>query len=95
MTNRKMTRHLRKQRLLKRRGGECQVCGYQKSPSALEFHHRDERRKCFNVSGNNLHKPWDLLVREADKCDVLCSVCHKEHHDRTGWVHENGNKTPR
>ena len=57
----------------------CRECGYNKSPYALEFHHRDRNSKCNNVS--NIRKSsWaqlDNIVKEVKKCDILCSNCHK------------------
>tara|TARA_R110001592_G_scaffold125056_1_gene334288 strand:+ start:47 stop:490 length:444 start_codon:yes stop_codon:yes gene_type:complete len=57
----------------------CQKCGYNESPYALEFHHRDRHNKSNNVS--NIRKSsWtqlDNIVKEVKKCDILCSNCHK------------------
>lgn len=85
-----------KQELLNKRGGKCSSCGYSKSPSALCFHHRNPNEKEFNISGTRLtaiHRK--LLELEADKCDVYCLNCHAELHDKEGWVHEDGKRTPR
>lgn len=85
-----------KTELLKRRGGRCAICEYQKSYSALCFHHRNPESKEFNISGTNLTKlARARLELEADKCDVYCLNCHSELHDREGWVHEDGKKTPK
>ena len=57
----------------------CRECGYKKSPYALEFHHRDRRLKIKNVS-NFRKSSWtqlDNIVKEVQKCDILCSNCHK------------------
>jgi len=57
----------------------CRECGYKKSPYALEFHHRDRRLKIKNVS-NFRKSSWTQLeniVKEVQKCDILCSNCHK------------------
>lgn len=68
-----------KKRLLEQKGGKCQECGYDKNSSALCFHHlRDKEfpldiRKCSNTS-------WEKLLKEADKCIVLCHNCHMELH---------------
>ena len=82
--------------LLGQRGGKCIKCGYHKTLSALCFHHRDPSKKEFNISGEQLTKlPRKKLENEADKCDVYCMNCHAEFHDKEGWVHENGKRTPR
>lgn len=67
-----------KKRLVKIFGGECMVCGYKKSLSALEFHHIDEQSKDFEL-GNNV-RDEDKLLKEAEKCILVCSNCHREIH---------------
>jgi hypothetical protein len=62
-------------------GGECKLCGYKKCPAALEFHHRDPTLKEF--SWDRLRgQSWASIVKELDKCDLLCSNCHRETH----WI---------
>jgi predicted transcriptional regulator len=63
------------------KGGSCITCGYSKSLSALEFHHRDPNEKDLPPSKLNNHKFEDIKV-ELDKCDLLCANCHREEHDR-------------
>lgn len=74
----------RKQRikgeLIAERGGGCQRCGYNKSLSALSFHHRDRSSKTFNMSAMTSHSEAKVR-REAEKCDLLCSNCHHEIED--------------
>ncbi len=59
---------------------KCIVCG-NANPSALDFHHRKGVIKCFDISSKilciNKH-PWTALVEEAHKCDVMCTVHHRE-----------------
>lgn len=90
----KLRRNQRKEAILKAKGGVCIKCGYDKSASALVFHHKDEKTKKFNISGTNLTKySLEALLEEAGKCDLLCANCHAETHDREGWLHENGHRT--
>jgi hypothetical protein len=92
----KVRRERIKKELLARRGGKCHECGYQTSFSALCFHHRKPAGKKFNISGTRLTRlSRARLETEADKCDIYCLNCHAELHDREGWVHENGRRTPR
>ena len=51
------------------------VCGFREDASALEFDHRDPGTKSFVISKVNLR--WSMILREIDKCDVLCSNHHK------------------
>lgn len=62
-------------------GGKCQICGYDKCPAALDFHHVDGREKDFEISGR---MAWSkALEEELAKCTLLCSNCHREVH--AGW----------
>ena len=75
--------HVDKRRLkmkilaIKYKGGECQNCGYNKCIAALEFHHRNPEEKSFGI-GTPLSKTWEAIRTELDKCDLLCSNCHRE-----------------
>ena len=59
-------------------GGKCGVCGYDKCPDALEFHHLDPTEKDFTPSGKSCSR--QVFVEELRKCVMLCSNCHREHH---------------
>jgi hypothetical protein len=68
-----------KRRAVEYLGGECQICGYKRCLSALQFHHRDELEKEFNIGGS-YNRSWKSLRAELDKCDLLCANCHCEVH---------------
>ena len=59
-------------------GGKCKTCGYDKCINALEFHHRDKLLKKERPSYIIMRWKWDRVKEELDKCDLLCSNCHKE-----------------
>lgn len=61
-------------------GGKCQICGYNKYIGALEFHHRDPKEKDFSIGYKGYTRSWKRVKKELDKCDLLCSNCHKEMH---------------
>lgn len=61
------------------KGGKCSVCGYKKCVDALEFHHLDPSKKDFGI-GSGITKAWSKIKKELDKCELLCSNCHKELH---------------
>ena len=71
----------RKAVLIKMRGGCCKKCGYNKSITALSFHHRNPKIKKFDISNGNLMLDWDGVIAEAKKCDILCLNCHAELHN--------------
>ena len=58
-------------------GGECKACGFRGDPSGFDFHHRDSGEKEFLLSGKFGSTSWKRLKVELDKCDLLCSLCHR------------------
>jgi hypothetical protein len=70
-----------KARAIAYKGGKCERCGYDRCPDALDFHHRDPTEKDFQVS-TGAYRRWTLMVRELDKCVMLCANCHREEHYR-------------
>lgn len=70
-----------KKEAVKRKGGKCIRCGYDKCERALEFHHRDPDMKEFGLAANGIIHGWDAFWAEAQKCDLLCANCHAELHD--------------
>ena len=76
--NVKSWRKRTKELLVEYKGGNCEVCGYNKCIEALEFHHIDESTKSFALSGST--KALDKQKAEADKCLMLCANCHRELH---------------
>jgi hypothetical protein len=58
----------------------CQRCG-ENDPVCLDFHHIDELNKAFKISwGVSTALPWEDILYEIDKCDVLCANCHRKEH---------------
>lgn len=65
-------------------GGKCSICGYNKCVDALEFHHKNPSAKEFKLgSGNTMS--WKEYKKEALKCILVCSNCHKEIHYKLGY----------
>jgi hypothetical protein len=75
-------RSQRKARLIQLLGGKCSVCGYSRCIAALEFHHRDPSTKLFSLGKDRLLKRWEVVLEEAQKCDLLCANCHRELEER-------------
>ena len=59
------------------KGGKCIKCGYDKNIAALDFHHRDPKKKKFRL-GTDAITDWKTRKKELDKCDLLCANCHRE-----------------
>jgi len=58
----------------------CTICG-ENHPATLDFHHieRDKsNKKIYEMISNS---GWESLQKEMQKCIVLCSNCHRKHHD--------------
>jgi len=64
--------------LLAEAGGRCQLCGYDRSPSALHFHHVDPAEKSFGLALRGVTRSLDRCRAEARKCVLLCANCHAE-----------------
>ena len=62
------------------KGGECQICGYNKYIGALSFHHLNEKDKSFDMSTRGLTRSWGRIKTELDKCILVCENCHREIH---------------
>ena len=72
----------RKSELVKIFGGKCNRCDYSKNYSGLTFHHINPKDKSFTLDVRHLsNRPWDEVVKEASKCELLCHNCHAEHHN--------------
>ncbi len=65
-----------KEKLVEALGGSCSKCGYNKCLWVLEFHHSDPSEKEWNIS--NYSKSYNSLLKEAQKCILLCANCHRE-----------------
>lgn len=66
-----------KGRLVEYKGGKCLDCNGTFPICCYDFHHRDYASKEFEISGPRLLLPFVDLCEEADKCDLLCSNCHR------------------
>jgi 5-methylcytosine-specific restriction endonuclease McrA len=66
-------RNERRQEFIRLLGGKCAICGSTKN---LHFDHINPSTKSFRIS-IRIDAPKDLLLEELDKCQLLCSKCHK------------------
>lgn len=65
-----------RQRMLDYLGGCCVVCGVMEN---LEFHHKNPAEKEVSV-GHLKTRRWEIQKIELDKCELRCSLHHKEAH---------------
>ena len=73
------TRRL-KEKCVNYKGGKCEKCGYNQCLAALQFHHKDPNQKDFGIAGKTTFN--DTMIRELEKCSLLCSNCHFELHSK-------------
>ncbi len=64
------------------KGGKCEICGYRRCPEALEFHHPEETGKDFGISNKGYTRSWRRILKEIEKCHLLCVNCHREVHSK-------------
>jgi hypothetical protein len=58
---------------------KCERCG-ENHPKTLDFHHRNPSEKFECVSLMIRMYSLDKIKAEIDKCEVLCSNCHRKLH---------------
>ncbi|MEK6917572.1 MAG: hypothetical protein AABW51_01350 [Nanoarchaeota archaeon] len=79
---RKMNRRKRlKEEVVNMLGNKCRLCGYNKSYAAFDFHH-DKGEKEENISYLIKNESRQKLLKEVEKCILLCSNCHRELHNK-------------
>lgn len=62
------------------KGGKCELCGYDRCQDALDFHHKDPKKKSFGISVRGLTRSWAAIKSEIEKCVLICANCHREIH---------------
>ena len=71
----------RKLYLIDLRGGKCERCGYDKNLAAFDFHHKNPLEKENNLDSRRLsNSTMGWILKEFDKCEVVCANCHREAH---------------
>ena len=82
----------RKLELINMLGGKCKICGIEATKGNIaifDFHHKNPDEKEFNLGQNTIgNRSFESVKREAMKCELLCSNCHRMLH--FGGLKENG-----
>lgn len=87
-------KHLRKKNredtwefLIKSKGGSCNRCNGVFHLSVYDFHHLDPKEKEIGVSKLIGNVSMDDLLKEVDKCILLCSNCHRiTHYENYNYI---------
>lgn len=58
----------------------CTDCGEEYPFYVMDFDHRDPLTKKFNIQSGARRHPWDRVLEEVAKCDVVCVRCHRIRH---------------
>jgi hypothetical protein len=73
---------LRKLKAQEYKGNKCIDCNIQCTDinyPIFEFHHRDPSTKLYDWNKLRL-RSWKSITEELNKCDLLCSNCHRLRH---------------
>jgi len=75
-------------KMVHHKGGECIRCHLKLEDShycVFEFHHKDPSEK--DIKFNKIkYQKWETIEKELNKCDLLCSNCHRlTHAEIEGW----------
>ena len=63
------------------KGGKCIKCGLIDHPVVYDFHHPNDDKDMDWSSLRN--KKWETIVKEIDKCVLICAPCHRKEHLNT------------
>lgn len=72
--------------MVKYKGGECERCKLKLEDthySVFDFHHINSEEKDPNFGKIKFQK-WEVIKEEIDKCQLLCSNCHRITHAELG-----------
>ena len=76
-----------KHKAIEYKGGRCQRCGYSKCRAALSFHHEKDKDRAISYLLSQSRR-WSDIIRELDKCILLCCRCHAEVHHLDNEIRE-------
>ena len=71
------------QRLFELKGSKCLHCPFDENiPDCYDMHHVDPTEKEFGLAKIMDRKDWGRIEKEAEKCILLCAICHRKEHLR-------------
>lgn len=74
-----------KMKAIEYKGGKCTDCGISAhidNRVIFDFHHKNPTDKEISLSSSSMiGLEWDKICEELEKCELLCSNCHKLRHD--------------
>lgn len=71
-------RELYRERMAKLKDKPCADCGQSFPPFVMDFDHRNPKEKKFMISSAEaVCKPFEEVLLEVNKCDLVCANCHR------------------
>ena len=55
----------------------CMDCGQTFHPAAMDFDHRPDEQKEFNIANSHANYSMKRVLAEIAKCDLVCACCHR------------------
>jgi hypothetical protein len=71
------TIEIKRQLIIDAKSKGCSRCG-EKHIACLDFHHLKDKE--FGIAKGKFSKGIDTLKKELNKCEVICSNCHRKLH---------------
>lgn len=76
-----------KQKVVELMGARCKKCNLEydgTNSCVFQVHHKDPSQKEFAVNTRTLiNYSWERILREIEKCELLCANCHSSHHNES------------
>lgn len=85
-----------KEKIILLKGGKCTDCSYAytgTNHTVFDLHHLDPKGKDHTVSKIIGNRAWALVLKEVDKCVMLCANCHRLRHDHLEQAQKITTKT--
>ena len=71
------TKSRRRDKINERKNLPCPDCGRTYHPCQMDFDHKDPSQKLGGINELLKNGTWEEVVAEMDKCEVVCSNCHR------------------
>lgn len=76
----KVQRHMQRRRAALRamKDAPCQDCGGRFPPECMDWDHvRGDNGFTRGSVMSNMHRKWEFILAEIEKCDLICANCHR------------------
>lgn len=73
-------RRLVKNKIVQLKGNKCAICGKTYPNIVYDLHHLNSDEKDFNLGNKTSTIKLDEVIKEADKCILVCANCHRMIH---------------